>query len=205
MSLILKTTTLTFGKNQLVRSSPFICRTPFSTLMMTEDEEEVIHDIEDLHFEALKQGSRTYIDSGTEFTVLTELAHLKRGTCCGNKCRHCPYGFENVRNGTKRPAKLRSGDFDTAQKMIQAIQEGKPITHTILSPPRQQLTRMSLIRAPGMVALLNLEPGRSVPKMIAISRRWVRSTSCVPLWVSYMPIWRIMLIMEICQNFCWMS
>jgi cob(I)alamin adenosyltransferase len=146
MSLILKTTTLTFGKNQLVRSSPFICRTPFSTLMMTEDEEEVIHDIEDLHFEALKQGSRTYIDSGTEFTVLTELAHLKRGTCCGNKCRHCPYGFENVRNGTKRPAKLRSGDFDTAQKMIQAIQEGKPITHTILSPPRQQQRQRASFR-----------------------------------------------------------
>jgi cob(I)alamin adenosyltransferase len=149
MSLILKTTTLTFGKNQLVRSSPLICRTPFSTLMMTttENEEEVVPDIEDLHFQALKLGSRTYIDPGTEFTVFTELSHLKRGTCCGNICRHCPYGLENVRNATTRPAKLRSGDFDTADKLIRAIQEGKPIMDTPLSPPKQQKQRASVSTA----------------------------------------------------------
>ena len=28
--------------------------------------------------------------------VLTEWYHLKRGFCCGNKCRHCPYQHENV-------------------------------------------------------------------------------------------------------------
>lgn len=22
--------------------------------------------------------------------------HRKRGYCCGNRCRHCPYGWENV-------------------------------------------------------------------------------------------------------------
>lgn len=103
--------------------------------MTTQDEEEITHDIEDLHFLALKQGSRTYFDPETGFTVFTDLAHLKRGTCCGNKCRHCPYGFENVRNGTKRPAKLRSGDFDKAQEMILAIQEGKPIMQASLPSP----------------------------------------------------------------------
>lgn len=25
------------------------------------------------------------------FTVFTEWFHLKRGRCCGNGCRHCPY------------------------------------------------------------------------------------------------------------------
>lgn len=30
------------------------------------------------------------------YMVLTEWFHLKRGFCCGNKCRHCPYGHENV-------------------------------------------------------------------------------------------------------------
>jgi hypothetical protein len=26
--------------------------------------------------------------------VFTTWYHLKRGTCCGNSCRHCPYGNE---------------------------------------------------------------------------------------------------------------
>jgi hypothetical protein len=29
--------------------------------------------------------------------VFTEAYHLKRGYCCGNGCKHCPYNFENVR------------------------------------------------------------------------------------------------------------
>lgn len=28
--------------------------------------------------------------------VFTEAYHIKRGYCCGNKCRHCPYQHENV-------------------------------------------------------------------------------------------------------------
>ena len=27
------------------------------------------------------------------FMVFTEVYHLKRGYCCKNGCRHCPYGF----------------------------------------------------------------------------------------------------------------
>lgn len=27
------------------------------------------------------------------FMVFTEAYHLKRGYCCKNGCRHCPYGF----------------------------------------------------------------------------------------------------------------
>ncbi|MGD0902046.1 MAG: DUF5522 domain-containing protein [Terracidiphilus sp.] len=25
--------------------------------------------------------------------VFTAAFHLKRGSCCGSGCRHCPYGF----------------------------------------------------------------------------------------------------------------
>ena len=34
------------------------------------------------------------------YIVLTEKYHLQRGTCCGNRCKHCPYGFnqEEPRN-----------------------------------------------------------------------------------------------------------
>jgi len=28
--------------------------------------------------------------------VFTAAFHLKRGSCCGSGCRHCPYGFEKT-------------------------------------------------------------------------------------------------------------
>ena len=31
-----------------------------------------------------------------DLLVLTAQYHLRRGTCCGNACRHCPYGRVNV-------------------------------------------------------------------------------------------------------------
>lgn len=30
------------------------------------------------------------------YVVWTERYHLKRGYCCGSRCRHCPYGHEAV-------------------------------------------------------------------------------------------------------------
>ena len=30
------------------------------------------------------------------YVVLTEAYHLKRGNCCGNGCKHCPFEYENV-------------------------------------------------------------------------------------------------------------
>ena len=30
------------------------------------------------------------------YIVLTEKFHLKKGFCCGNGCKHCPYQYENV-------------------------------------------------------------------------------------------------------------
>jgi hypothetical protein len=42
----------------------------------------------------LKQGEDFYFDSGS--IVFTEKYHLKRGYCCGNGCRHCPFDYENV-------------------------------------------------------------------------------------------------------------
>jgi hypothetical protein len=37
----------------------------------------------------------TYIDPGTGYSVFTQ-AYLKRRPCCGNGCRHCPWGHINV-------------------------------------------------------------------------------------------------------------
>jgi hypothetical protein len=34
-----------------------------------------------------------YYTDSNGFLVFTEAYHLKRGYCCKNGCRHCPYGF----------------------------------------------------------------------------------------------------------------
>lgn len=42
-----------------------------------------------------KEGNKDYyMENG--LLVMTETYHLKRGFCCGSKCRHCPYEHKNV-------------------------------------------------------------------------------------------------------------
>lgn len=59
-------------------------------------------EIEELHQRACDQCKSSYIDPPTGYMVLTEYAHLQRGKCCGNACRHCPFEHVNVR---QRPAR----------------------------------------------------------------------------------------------------
>ena len=35
-----------------------------------------------------------YLENGR--VVFTAAYHLKRGSCCGSACRHCPYNHANV-------------------------------------------------------------------------------------------------------------
>ncbi len=37
-----------------------------------------------------------YYWSPEGYLVFTEKYHLKRGHCCGNSCKHCPFGHEAV-------------------------------------------------------------------------------------------------------------
>jgi hypothetical protein len=37
-----------------------------------------------------------YYWSPEGYLVFTEQYHLRRGHCCGNRCRHCPYGHDGV-------------------------------------------------------------------------------------------------------------
>ena len=39
---------------------------------------------------------KDYYYNGDGLVVLTSAYHLKRGTCCGKGCMHCPYNYENV-------------------------------------------------------------------------------------------------------------
>lgn len=42
----------------------------------------------------LKEHLHYYMEEG--YMVFTQAYHLARGSCCGNKCRHCPFDFVNV-------------------------------------------------------------------------------------------------------------
>jgi hypothetical protein len=35
-----------------------------------------------------------YYTSEEGYIIFTEKYHLKRGYCCKNNCKHCPYGFD---------------------------------------------------------------------------------------------------------------
>lgn len=50
------------------------------------------------HDNACKIKKSFYIDPVTGYKVMTHYMHLKRGTCCGNECRHCAYDHVNVPN-----------------------------------------------------------------------------------------------------------
>jgi cob(I)alamin adenosyltransferase len=79
-------------------------------------------DIEDLHRQAVHRGDTTYVDPSTGFMAFTELAHLKRGVCCGRQCRHCPYGWVNVPDkNCRREPKVQSGDKDAVKRLANKL------------------------------------------------------------------------------------
>lgn len=43
------------------------------------------------HLGAVERGAPAYIDPDTGLLVLTAHELLRRGSCCGWGCRHCPY------------------------------------------------------------------------------------------------------------------
>lgn len=47
---------------------------------------------ESLDFSNLKEGEDFYFNE-EGLLVFTATFHLKKGYCCQNGCKHCPYGF----------------------------------------------------------------------------------------------------------------
>jgi len=43
------------------------------------------------HDRAVEAGLDFYTDPATGLMVMTSLHHRRRGHCCSNGCRHCPY------------------------------------------------------------------------------------------------------------------
>jgi len=95
-----------------LKQSPFLRKEPMSDV-----------EIEEIHHQALYRKSTTYTDPSTGFLVFTELAHLQRGNCCGNLCRHCPYGWENARTGQRREAIVKSGDAPKIRARLEELDD----------------------------------------------------------------------------------
>jgi len=83
-------------------------------------------DIEDAYKAAVACGSATYTDPSTGYSVFTDLQLRERGFCCGNRCRHCPYGHYNVDtslrgprlNRITAPARMGPGRFQPGQTNV---------------------------------------------------------------------------------------
>lgn len=43
------------------------------------------------HRAAVESGEPGYLDPVTGLFVITAAEHVRRGRCCANECRHCPY------------------------------------------------------------------------------------------------------------------
>ncbi len=57
-----------------------------------------------VHAAAVARGLDAYIDPATGYQVWTRLYLARKGPCCGNACRHCPYGHANVPKSTPEAA-----------------------------------------------------------------------------------------------------
>ena len=87
----------------------------FAATFSTVDNPTYYNKIIEIHNDAVKNNEYSYIDPATGYIVFTELKAIKRGTCCGMACRHCPFEYEKV----------------TEEKLI-----GKPPPITTASLPR---------------------------------------------------------------------
>ena len=54
----------------------------------------------DAHHRALLVGEAGYLDPRSGWFVQTARTLWERGTCCGNGCRHCPFGDRSAASGS---------------------------------------------------------------------------------------------------------
>ncbi|KAJ8903507.1 hypothetical protein NDN08_004613 [Rhodosorus marinus] len=97
-----------------------------------------------LHKVCCGEGSATYIDPKTGYTVFSAFAHLARGDCCGvtedlesekgyarsHRCRHCPY----AEDGT-----LRSKSMIQLSRYLSVVTSAREVVEEELARKREQL------------------------------------------------------------------
>jgi len=65
---------------------------PIPSLDKLSSKNPFYKEIINTHEEACRNKEDFYFDPETGYTVFTAYYHLKRGSCCGSGCRHCPFG-----------------------------------------------------------------------------------------------------------------
>ncbi|KAI8609442.1 hypothetical protein BC830DRAFT_1222269 [Chytriomyces sp. MP71] len=82
-------------------------------------------DIEECHKAACDRKEAFYTDPQTGYSVMTAWYLKERQTCCGNACRHCPYGHSRVKDPARRKNELTSTVFlkasDTKKGALDAL------------------------------------------------------------------------------------
>jgi len=52
-----------------------------------------------------KLAKEDFYKSKDGYIIFTDKYHLKRGYCCKNGCKHCPYGFNKKTDSLKKKLK----------------------------------------------------------------------------------------------------
>lgn len=106
-------------------------------------------DIEDVHAEACYRGDSTYIDPETGYSVFTSVGLMKKKTCCGSGCRHCPYGRMNCDPG-------RAHTDTTPLEYIKSngIQDGRETAVVFFSGGKDSFLAVELARQEGYAVVL---------------------------------------------------
>lgn len=82
-------------------------KVPWKTYADLTSEER---DIYVVHLKSVTERKLNYKDPHSGLHVFNISHHLEKGKCCGNACRHCPYGHKNASKELKR-SKRWNGAF----------------------------------------------------------------------------------------------
>jgi ATP-binding cassette subfamily B (MDR/TAP) protein 1 len=96
---------------------------------------QMMKEIEELHHLACINKESMYKDPKTGYSVLTSFYLQQRGICCGNGCRHCPYGHVNVKDPTRQQNQLKKPML-IHPKPIQVGSNTTNKTTTLIRPSR---------------------------------------------------------------------
>ncbi|KAL4093100.1 hypothetical protein PRIC1_012089 [Phytophthora ramorum] len=115
-----------------MKSSPFPYKT-FDTSLVECDPEAAeetktpeMLEIEELHRAACANKQAMYTDPATGYSVMTAYILKERQVCCGNGCRHCPYGHANVKDPARRKNTLAGNVFLQPRRRSRGVAKDAP-------------------------------------------------------------------------------
>jgi diphthamide synthase (EF-2-diphthine--ammonia ligase)/ABC-type Fe3+-hydroxamate transport system substrate-binding protein len=83
-------------------------------------------EIEELHRVACTNKQAMYTDPATGYSVMTAYILKERQVCCGNGCRHCPYGHANVKDPSRRKNTLAGNVFLQPRRRSRGFAKDSP-------------------------------------------------------------------------------